>query len=198
MARLALNKSSLSHQSKQLKGYREFLPSLDMKRRQLIAERNRARQTVRRLKAELEKIDPLIIEHLPMLSNERVELSDLVRVADIDLDQENVMGTRLPRVIKVHLHVRDYALLGKPHWVDRLVDYLKKALEQRTQIQVAQQRLALLERAARIITQRVNLFDKVLIPKTLRNIKKIQIYLSDSARDAVIRAKLAKNKKRIA
>ncbi|MBA1331753.1 ATP synthase subunit D, partial [Candidatus Endoriftia persephone str. Guaymas] len=43
MARLALNKSSLTRQNQLLKGYREFLPALDMKRRQLLAEQARAR-----------------------------------------------------------------------------------------------------------------------------------------------------------
>ncbi|HBR97439.1 MAG TPA: V-type ATP synthase subunit D [Gammaproteobacteria bacterium] len=196
MARLALNKSTLSKQTRQLKSYREFLPSLDMKRRQLMAERNQARQALQRLERDFAGIDPLIAEHLPMLSNERVELTDLVRVVGVDIVEENVMGTRLPLLNNVHVQVRDYSLLTKPHWVDRLAEYLMQALEQRIAIQVAQQRLALLEQAVLIITQRVNLFDKVLIPRTQKTIKKIRISLSDAERDAVIRAKLAKSKKR--
>jgi hypothetical protein len=41
MARLSLNKSTLSEQIKQLKTYRNFLPSLDLKRRQLQSEQER-------------------------------------------------------------------------------------------------------------------------------------------------------------
>ena len=46
MPRLALNKTQLTRESKQLETYERFLPSLDLKRRQLIAERNKARRDV--------------------------------------------------------------------------------------------------------------------------------------------------------
>ena len=39
MARLALNKSTLTKLASQLRSYRQFLPSLDLKRRQLMQER---------------------------------------------------------------------------------------------------------------------------------------------------------------
>ena len=41
MAKVSLSKSSLSQQSQQLKSYQQFLPSLDMKRKQLMGERAR-------------------------------------------------------------------------------------------------------------------------------------------------------------
>ena len=88
-----------------------------------------------------------------------------------------------------------YALLGRPHWVDPVVDALRTAVELRLQLQIAEQRLALLSQAVRKITQRVNLFDKVLIPQTQANIKKIRIYLSDAERAAVVNSKIAKRKK---
>jgi V/A-type H+-transporting ATPase subunit D len=40
----------------------------------------------------------------------------------------------------------------------------------------------------------VNLFEKVLVPRTRNNIRRIRIYLSDSERAAVVRAKIAKRK----
>ena len=42
MARLALNKSSLSKLTRQLGTFERFLPSLDLKRKQLMAERAKA------------------------------------------------------------------------------------------------------------------------------------------------------------
>ena len=72
---------------------------------------------------------------------------------------------------------------------------LKIALETQIYSQVAQRRLELLKQAERTVTQRFNLFDKVLIPQTKANIKKIQIYLADAERAGVINSKLAKRKK---
>ena len=42
MARLQLNKSSLAREAAQLRSYERFLPSLDLKRQQLMAERAKA------------------------------------------------------------------------------------------------------------------------------------------------------------
>jgi V/A-type H+/Na+-transporting ATPase subunit D len=44
------------------------------------------------------------------------------------------------------------------------------------------------------VTQRVNLFEKVLIPRTQAHIRKIQIFLGDAERAGVVTAKLAKAK----
>ena len=60
--------------------------------------------------------------------------------------------------------------------------------------QVERRRLALLDEAVRKVTQRVNLFEKVLIPRTKEHIRKIRIYLSDAERAAVVRSKIAKRK----
>ncbi|KPK62430.1 MAG: ATP synthase subunit D, partial [Gemmatimonas sp. SG8_38_2] len=61
-----------------------------------------------------------------------------------------------------------------------------------TRIQVAAERVRILQRAERRITQRVNLFEKILIPRTQKNILRIQIWLGDMERAAVVQAKLAK------
>ena len=68
-------------------------------------------------------------------------------------------------------------------------------LSLRVEAQVAARRLEILEEAVRKITQRVNLFDKVLIPKTRDNIRRIQIVLSDAEKAAVVNAKIAKRKR---
>jgi V/A-type H+-transporting ATPase subunit D len=49
-----------------------------------------------------------------------------------------------------------------------------------------------LERELRTTTQRVNLFEKVKIPETKANIKKIRVYLGDQQTAAVVRGKIAK------
>ena len=43
-------------------------------------------------------------------------------------------------------------------------------------------------------SQRVNLFEKVKIPETQKNIKKISIYMADQQVSAVVRSKISKRK----
>ncbi len=195
MAKVSLNKSSLSQQAQRLKSYQQFLPSLDMKRKQLMGERARAQAERRTLAAELEAVRQRVAETLPMLANHELDLSELVRVEQVELGRENRMGTWLPRLIELKIAVRSYGYLSKPHWLEPLVNGLREALRLRIELMLADQRLERLDQAVRTVTQRVNLFDKVLIPQTRANIKRIGIALSDAERAAVVRSKIAKKKR---
>lgn len=194
MARLSLSKSSLSREQRQLKSYRQFLPSLDLKRRQLIAERAKAEKATQDLATTIEHLKADIARELPMLADRNIDLSGLVKAKVVRLDQQNVVGTWLPVLASLEVEVRAYSPLAKPHWVDTAAAKLQQVMEETLRLKVAHRRLELLDEAVRIITQRVNLFDKVLIPRARANIKKIQIYLSDAERDGVVRAKIAKKK----
>jgi V/A-type H+-transporting ATPase subunit D len=194
VARLALSKSSLSKQQTQLKTFERFLPSLDLKRRQLMGERNKAVRRLRRTREEIKSYTDQLGERLPMVSDREIKVSGLVSVKDITLGKENIVGTHLPTLEHVEVEVADYPLLSKPHWVDNMVEELRNIMELKLRAQVDQQRLDILEAAVRTITQRVNLFDKVLIPRTRRNIKQIKIYLADAERAAVINSKISKRK----
>jgi V/A-type H+-transporting ATPase subunit D len=192
MARLALNKASLSKQSRQLKTFDRFLPSLDLKRKQLMAEQAREGAAMERTRQDMEALRDRVAAQIPMLANREIELSELVKVKSASLGEHNVVGTRLPTLESVEVQVRDYGYLAKPHWVDRLVAELTRMLEFQVQLAVQQRRAALLDEAARKVTQRVNLFEKVLIPRARENIRKIKIYLADAERAAVVRSKIAK------
>ena len=195
MARLALNKSSLSRQQSQLKTFERFLPSLDLKRRQLLAERNKARIALQRTREAIAQFTVDVGERLPMLSNNEIALRGLVRLTGVNLTEENIVGTRLPVLAGIAVEVRAYPLMARPHWVDAVVRELRVVLELRVRAQVEERRLALLEAAVKTITQRVNLFEKVLIPRARGNIKRIRIYLSDAERAGVVNSKIAKRKR---
>lgn len=195
MARLQLSKSALAREQKNLRTFERFLPSLDLKRQQVMAERTRAARRIAETRKEIAAYQKEAGEKIPMLANRDVDLTDLAKISDVKLDEENVVGTRLPRIKEVKVEVRDYAFMGKPLWVDAAVELLRQMLELRVRIQVEERRLALLEQAVKTVTQRVNLFDKVLIPRARQNIKRIQIYLSDMETAAVGRSKTAKRKR---
>lgn len=191
MARLILSKSSLARQRNNLKLYRRYLPSLDLKRRQLMAERAKA-AAVLALTEEKLSSERTVGERIPMLSNREVDIQGLVRVAGVEQTEENVVGTLIPRLGSVALVRRPYSRLARPQWVDVAAAALERRLELEIRARVERKRLRLLEKAVRRITQRVNLFEKVLIPRTRTNIRRIQIFLGDAERAAVVRAKMAK------
>jgi V/A-type H+/Na+-transporting ATPase subunit D len=195
MARVALNKSTLSEQLRQLKTCHNFLPALDLKRRQLLSEQQKVREELEQLRRRQEALNPMIEKQLPMLGYEQIELAGLVKVTKVELAEENLMGIRLPKLGRLDVQITEYPFLAKPHWVDSVVQLLKQAIETGFQRQVVEKRLELLGHSAKVVSQRVNLFERVLIPRTEANIKRIRVYLSDSERASIVRAKIAKGEK---
>ncbi len=194
MARLALNKTELHKQRKQLNSYQQFLPSLDLKRQHLMALIAVSKNLIEEKKVQLSHLMTKSGELLPMLANQEIDLSGLLKVQDATLGEENILGVKLPVLLSVNWQFREYALLAKPHWVDVLVVQLRQAAELKILIQVEEERRRRLDSATRRTAQRVNLFEKVMIPATRQHIKKIHIFLADTERGDVVRSKIAKKK----
>lgn len=193
--KLSLNKNALKQQRDQLAMYRRFLPSLDLKRQQLLGAWKESRTAATNAEREIESyrrsLDPL----LPLLGSSTLEardLSSLVRVRQVILGEENVIGTRVPTVRSVTFERTPYSTLTLPFWVDQLVESLEHMARLQLQLQVKLERAQRLGAAARKVTQRVNLFEKVLIPTASDNIRRIRVALADEERTAVVRSKLAK------
>jgi V/A-type H+-transporting ATPase subunit D len=194
---LALNKSSLKQQRDQLKMFRRFLPSLDLKRQQLLAALKEARNELAAVQREIEGLDDELKDILPLLGSSTIgtrDLTSLVSIRSVRIEEQNVLGTELPIAREVDFDVKDYSTLVTPFWVDLLVGKVEQLAELRVHLQVREERVKRLDYAARKITQRVNLFEKVLIPQARENIRRIVIFLSDQERAAVVRSKIAKNK----
>ena len=196
MAKLNLSKGGLQKQRDDLKQFQRVLPSLDLKRMQLMGELKRAQHQLQEVEAEVKRLYQRIAEQLPMLANRDIDVSGLVKVDTIEIGEENLVGVKLPVLQDVKCKVVNYSMLAKPHWVDTLVEQLKQMVEQKTRVKVAADRVRSIEYAVRKTTQRVNLFDKILIPTARANIKKIQIYLADAERAIVVNSKITKNIRR--
>jgi V/A-type H+-transporting ATPase subunit D len=194
MAKLKLSKQSLHHQQEQLKLYKRLLPSLDLKRRQLTMETQKAQEEYAAAVAQIETLETRIGDELPMLADEGLHLRDLVVVKGYRLGEQNIVGVRLPVLESLDCQVAEYSPLATPPWLDILVQRLKDAKTCRLRAEIAAQRLDILRLQLRRITQRVNLFEKILIPTAHSNIQRIRIYLGETERAAVVTSKLAKSK----
>jgi V/A-type H+-transporting ATPase subunit D len=192
LAKVKLSKSALQEQRNQLRLYEKLLPSLDLKRRQLLAELKKAQDSLEQTRAATSRLEAGIGAELPMIAAAQIPLGGLLRVTGVRVGVENIAGVKVPRLEGIDCDAASYSMLAKPAWVDRLVDRLRGAAEQRLRLRVEDERVRVLERAVRRITQRVNLFGRILIPRAKQNIKRIRIYLGDLEREGVIRSKLSK------
>jgi len=87
-----------------------------------------------------------------------------------------------------------YDLYATPPWVDSALTLMEQLLRTQMELEVVSKQRDLLAHELRITTQRVNLFEKVKIPETVADIRKIRIYLGDQQTAQVVRGKIAKRK----
>lgn len=195
MPKVALSKSALQKERVNLKLYERVLPSLDLKRLQLMGELARARNRMAADRAEEERTASLVADRLPMMADTEVDLDGLVKVTAIHVSEENTVGVKLPRLEKVDMAVTPYSLMSTPPWVDMVVTELEKMLHLKATAKISERRVEILEHAVRRVTQRINLFEKILIPRAKENIRRIKLFLADVERASIVRSKLAKAKR---
>ncbi|MGD0958639.1 MAG: V-type ATP synthase subunit D [Methylomonas sp.] len=195
MTSQSYSKAALHKEVAQLNRYQHFLPSLDLKRQHLIVQRNKQIAVLANIEEQIRQCRAIVTENLPMISDQRIVLNDLVTVSNVSLGKENCVGVNLPVLNTVDITVKHYSVYAKPHWVDHAVIQLRRMLELNVRLRIEQRRFDLLNAAVKKVTQRVNFFDKILIPKAKRTIKKIRIFLSDKERAGIVSAKITKQKR---
>lgn len=175
--------------------YERYLPTLILKKQQIQMEILKARAERARAREEMERriqaIDPwvsLFSESLPGPATR------LVKVKALDLAERNVAGIVLPILERVQFQITPYSLFATPPWVDAAIEFVKGLVELRETSRVLLDQERILQKELRKVTQRVNLFEKVMIPRTKENIRVIKIQLGEEEVAAVGRAKIAKGK----
>lgn len=193
MGKTSLGKSDLQKEKQQLKLYLKLLPSLDLKRTQLMAEHARAKTEMLNLRQNADQTIAVALKNLPMLANRDVQLEGLVKIKSVNMGEQSVVGVKVPYLKEITFEVSNYSMFATPIWFETYLNQLKNAVENRMREKIMSIRVNKLGHAVRRITQHVNLFEKILIPTAKKNIQKIQIILNETQRSAVVRSKLAKS-----
>ncbi len=192
--KIKLNKNSLRDQNQSLKLYLEFLPTLELRKQQLQSEVATAHNEMHRDVARKETRLDYAREWKDRLSTVLPMVRDLLQVDMVSVHTANVAGVRVPVFDRVIFNRGSYSLVATPWILDAAMTFFEKAIAAREQMRVLQEKHALLAQELVKTTQRINLYEKVLIPQTRENIRKIKVYLGDQQTAAVCRAKIAKNK----
>lgn len=170
---------------------------MELKRKKLLSERSIAQRHLKALRQQAIDINLDIETNLPMATYDMNTLKQLIKIGSIDVSEENLVGVTLPVFKSIQFVIEEYAYFNTPHWFDELIFLFCKAIDIHIQIQILESRLNVFSQAIQTVTQRKNLFEKVLIPTALKNIRLIQIFLSDTERAAVVSSKIAKKKRQL-
>ena len=194
MASIKLTKNELKVQKDALKMYRRYLPTLTLKKQQLQVEIYAIRSKAAAVRKEREVLEKGFDDWIAVFSEQNAFPDHVVTVSNIRKGEGNIAGVTIPTFEGADFTRGDYDLYEPPLWVDIAAYHMEKALSLDLEAEVLEEQVRLLEAELHATSQRVNLFEKVKIPETEENIRKISIYLADQQVNAVVRSKIAKRK----
>ena len=195
MAKIKLTKNELKVQRDALKRFERYLPTLQLKKQQLQMEVRQNREAIAAMDAEMEALPERSKQAIALFSgNDNGGLSDIIGVKAWHTGTRNIAGIDVPVFESLELDVKDYDLFMTAPWFEDAVELVREKIELELKKRLLLETSMLLEQELRVVTQRVNLFEKVMIPNARENIRVINIYLGDQQTNSVGRSKIAKGK----
>ncbi len=189
---IKLTKNELKNQKESLKMFKRYLPTLQLKKQQLQTEIRTIEARAKEVRLRRDYLNREFEEWLAVFGEEGVFLPSMVKIDEINTSVGNIAGVSIPVFSGADFSRGEYNLYSVPLWVDTACDKMQDVLSLDLEANVLDEQVRLLNAELRTTTQRVNLFEKVKIPETKGNIKKISVYLGDQQVAAVVRGKISK------
>jgi len=194
LAKIKLTKNELKVQKDALKMYRRYLPTLTLKKQQLQSEIRTIEAKAKAVRKEREALEKGFGEWIAVFSEMDAFPEGIIKVSNVRKGKGNIAGVDIPIFEGADFSRGDYDLYATPLWVDIAANHMERAMSLDLEAEVLDEQVRLLEKELLSTSQRVNLFEKVKIPETKENIKKISIYMADQQVSAVVRSKISKRK----
>lgn len=195
MAEIKLTKNELRAQQTRLGQLQKYLPTLQLKKAMLQLEVNDSRIEIEKLEQEFKKLYEWVQSFSYILSvSTVVDLKQSIEIIEVKKRYENIAGVEVPYFEQAIFKPLEYSLFETPPWLDSVIFGMRGLAEAKVKIDIANEKKKALEHELREVSIRVNLFEKILIPRSERNIKKIKVFLGDQQLAAVSQAKAAKAK----
>jgi V/A-type H+/Na+-transporting ATPase subunit D len=193
MAKIKYTKNELKRQKDNLKRFTRYLPTLELKKQQLLVEIRTIQNAVEQLEADVRSIEQDVANWAGVFA-EDVDLSQMFTVKDTITDTGNIAGIDIPLFKDVTFTHHEYDLFNTPIWVDKALEVTKSQIRRMSELKVMHKQQEIIREELRITIQRIKLFEEVKIPESKENIRVIRIFLGDQMTAAVVRGKIAKAK----
>jgi V/A-type H+/Na+-transporting ATPase subunit D len=192
---LKLTKMELRSQQLRLSQLRKYLPTLQLKKALLQLEVEKVANEISSKETQMGVSKEKVERYARLFSDEAAhDLFAAVSIQTVQKQHENIAGVEIPIFQNVIFAPLGYSFFDTPLWLDSAVLGVKELIIARERLALLKEQKRLLEKELREVSIRVNLFEKVLIPKAQANIKKIRIFLGDLQLASVAQAKVAKRK----
>lgn len=195
MAEIKFTKNELRSQQHRLAQLEKYLPTLQLKKALLQSEVTEARQQIGALEKKYHEAHAAAEQYAALLTQKTsIDPKNAIKVRSLQKRYENIAGVEVPYFEGITFEDFDYSLMETPAWVDGVVFGLRALTSSHAEISVAYEKKVALENELRQVSIRVNLFEKILIPRAKKNIKKIRVFLGDLQLSSVSQMKVAKAK----
>ena len=195
MAQVKLTKTELRLQQVKLLQLQKYLPTLQLKKALLQIEVNQVSSEIEMLKVELVEKEDSLDSYCALFSEKNSgRFFSVVSIESVKITHENIAGVDIPIFKEVIFKKPNYSLFDTPVWYESAMNGVRQFIIVQEKIKVADEKKRALEKELRDVSIRVNLFEKIMIPRAGENIKRIKIFLGDQQLAAVSQAKVAKKK----
>ena len=197
ISKYKLNQSELNRMKKNIIIYNKILPLLTLKQEYFKVEQLNIQKKRKNLQTSFSKEKEEIKNLISILSDKKSSYFSLYfKRYTIFIDQISIAGIKVPKLKYVKFYNFAFSYLVVPFWFLKSIAYFKNLIELKVKIYVLLKQLLLLNKELKKVTQRVNIFEKILIPETEMAIKKIKVFLEDEKIALICRGKVAKKKKK--
>jgi len=193
--KIKYTRPELKKQREKLRRFERYVPMLELKSKLL-------QNALIFTNKEIATLDTKIAGQNLTLDSYRVlldepcglSLEQITTPSQVSTQHGNIAGISFDILTSVRFDAPAYSLLHTPAWVDKAVDDLRSLKKLQLARDILFLKLNSLKDELKKVNQRLNLFEKVVIPETGHNIQTIRIHLGDEQTAAVGRAKIAKRK----
>lgn len=188
---MLLNKMELKRQKDKLVLYNKSLPSLKKKQSLLQKQIIIMENEIKELEDNIKNIKETIGNWIAVFSDNVV--FPKINVDEILYKDMNIAGIDITIIENIEMSAK-YEVSNTPWWIDDAVDVMKKIAELSLKIDKTKENIMKISDELETTNQRINLFEKRLIPDSEESIRKIRIFLGDQQVAAVCRGKITKKK----
>jgi V/A-type H+-transporting ATPase subunit D len=193
MAKIRLTKNELKKQKDDLKRFTRYLPTLELKKKQLLQEIRKIQREIEQIESEAKQLEEEVSRWVDVFSD-NIDLFNFIKIHDILTDLDNVAGIDIPVFKDLKFEEIPINFFTTPVWIDCGIAICKEQIQRLIRLEITEQQEQILQNELRTTIQRIKLFEEVMIPNAREAIRVIQIFLGDLQTAEVVRGKIAKAK----
>ncbi|MBN2526407.1 MAG: hypothetical protein JXR76_08435 [Deltaproteobacteria bacterium] len=186
------NRVALSGMKKKMASLKKYLPVFEKQRAALNRMLQDEETIYHKLAIERQKLLDSIDPWIALFNDVEVDVSEFIRLKAVNISKENIFGTTVPCFDSVEFDEFQIDFHFYPFWIEEGIAAVKNVVETDARLRVSKERMDAIRRGYEQANQKVNLFDKKLIPETEEAIREIKTALDAQGVAAIVIAKSAK------